>query len=383
MEITALETITFSDESDLTDTERDIQITILRVHTDEGLVGLGETFPQAGMEGAALHGPIADHVIGADPQNIEGIRDDLQTYFNYYGYAGTEYRALSALDIACWDLKGQAADQPVYQLLGGASRESIPTYNTCYENDFDFMEEPVALAESLLDQGITSMKIWPFDEFAEATRGQRIASADLEAGLRPIRRIREAVGDQMDIAIECHGLWALTPAKRILDAVAEYDPIWVEDIVRKGSLDAYERLQRASGVPLCISERLIGEYEFSQAIDTGAVDVVMPDLCWTGGLSTGKAVASMAAAAHLPIAPHNSGGPILHRANAHLSTAVPNLYVMEAIRDRYDGWHRNLVTDPLPASEGRIPLPEGPGLGTEFDESLLDREDVHVERTTA
>jgi L-alanine-DL-glutamate epimerase-like enolase superfamily enzyme len=383
MQITALETITFDPESDLTDTERDIDLTMLRVHTDEGVVGLGETFPQAEMEGAALHGPIADQVLGRDPTSLSGIRDDLLTYFNYYGHAGAEHRALSALDIALWDLKGKLADEPIYQLLGGRARDRIPTYNTCYDREYDFMEQPAELAESLLAEGITSMKIWPFDEFAPKTRGQRISTADLEVGLRPLREIREAVGDEMDVAVEFHGLWGLTAAKRLVAAVEPYDPIWVEDVVRKGHFDAYRRLGRETDVPLCVSERLVGEYEFAQAIETGAVDVVMPDLCWTGGLSAGRAVASMADAAHLPVAPHNSGGPVLHRANAHLSAAVPNLYVMEAIRDRYDGWHNNLVTEPLSVEDGTLPVPDGPGLGTEFDASLLDHPDVRVRRTEA
>jgi len=383
MEITALETITYDPDSELTDTERDIRITTLRVHTDGGIVGLGETFPFAGVETAALHGPVAGQVLGRDPRDLQGIRDDLATYFNYYGHAGAEWRAASALDIALWDIKGQAAGEPIHQLLGGRAREEIPAYNTSYDSEYDFREEPVALAESLLDQGVTSMKIWPFDEFAAETRGQRISTADLEAGVEVLRRVREAVGDRMDVAIEGHGLWALTPAKKIARAVAEYDPLWIEDLIRKGEYDAYARLAAATDVPLCVSERLLGRYEFAQALDTGVVDVVMPDVCWTGGLSEARAVAELAEAKHLPVAPHNSGGPVLHFANAHLSAAIPNLYLMETIRDRYDGWHRNLVTDALPVREGTLAPPEEPGLGTAFEESLLGHEATTVERTDA
>ena len=381
MEVTAIETVGFDEESTLTNTERDVDLTLLRVHTDEGVVGLGETFPQHEMEAAALHGPIADRLLGRDPRDVQAIRDDLLTYFNYYGHAGAEFRALSALDIALWDLKGKLLDAPVYELLGGKARTSIPTYNTCYDLQYDFMEEPVALAESLLDQNITSMKLWPFDEFAAKTRGQRISAADLEAGLEPIRAIREAVGDEMDIAVEGHGRWALPPAKEIVDAVSEYDPVWVEDVVRKGNVEVYERLASASDVPLCVSERLLGQYEFEAALETGAIDIVMPDLCWTGGLSAGQAIASMAESHHLPVAPHNSGGPVLHFANAHLSAAIPNLYVMESIRDRYDGWHRNLVTDALSVTDGRLPLPEGPGLGVSVETDLLDHPETAVRRT--
>jgi len=382
MHITAIETLTFDPDAELTDTERDIRITLLRVHTDDGVVGLGESLPLAGAEGALLHGPIARQVLGEDPRDLQGLRDDLATYFNYYGHAGAEYRATSALDIALWDLKGRLADEPVYQLLGGAARGEIPAYNTCYGTDYDFREEPVALAEDLLDRGITSMKVWPFDEFADATRGQRISRSDLEAGVAPVRAIRESVPG-MEVAVEGHGLWALTPAKRIARALEPLEPVWIEDLIRKGGFDAYRRLADATDVPLCISERLIGRYEFRQAIETGAIDVVMPDVCWTGGLSEARAVAEMAEAAQLPVAPHNSGGPVLHFANAHLAAAVPNLYVMESIRDRYDGWHRNLVTTPLPVREGTLDLPPGPGLGTRLNEDLLDHPGVTVERTEA
>lgn len=383
MEITALETVQFESESDLTNTERDIDLTILRVHTDASVVGLGETFPQAEMEAGAIHGPIADQVLGRDPRDIEAIRDDLQTYFNYYGHAGAESRAMSALDIALWDIKGKAAGEPIYQLLGGKSRTEIPAYNTCYDQEFDFCEEPVALAESLLEQGITSMKIWPFDEFATETRGQRITAEQLEAGIAPIQQIRDAVGNKMDIAIELHGLWALTPGKRIVDAVSQYNPVWVEDVVRKGNFEAYERLAASTDCSLCISERLIGRYEFEQALQTNAVDIVMPDLCWTGGISEGRAIAAMAEAHHLPVAPHNSGGPVLHAANAHLSATVPNLYVMETIRDRYDGWYQNLVTETMPVRKGSLAIPDRPGLGTKLDSSLLSHSETTVRRTSA
>lgn len=381
MEIIAIETLTYASDSDLTATERDIDITLLRVHTDDGTIGLGETLPQKGMETAALHGPIADHILGRDPREITGIRDDLMTYFNYYGHAGAEVRSMSALDIALWDIKGRILDEPVYQLLGGKARDEIPVYNTCYEQEYDFMEEPVALAKSLLDQGITSMKIWPFDEFAQKTRGQRISSRDLKAGLEPLALIHEEVGDEMDVAIEGHGLWALPPAKKIVKAIEAYDPIWFEDLIRKGNFDAYRRLAADANVPMCVSERLIGRYEFAEAMQSNAIDIVMLDVCWTGGLSEGLAVAAMAEANHLPIAPHNAGGPVLHFANAHLSASVPNLYVMESIRDRYDGWHRNLITDGLSVRNGSLTIPEGPGLGVEINPDILDHPDTTLKRT--
>jgi len=379
MKITAIETIQFDEDSELTDTERDINLSILRLHTTD-VTGHGETFPLAEAESDILHGPIADQVLGRDAHALSAIRDDLANYFNYYGHAGAEWRALSALDLACWDAKARAAGLPLYELLGGAAREEIPVYNTCYETDFGFRTEPVALANSLLEEGITSMKIWPFDEFATDTRGQRITNAQLQAGLEPFERIANEV-PEMDVALEGHGQWALTPATKIARAVEAFDPVWIEDLIRKGTPDTYAELADMTDAPLCVSERLIGRYEFEAVIETGAIDIVMPDICWTGGLSEAMTIANVAETHQLPVAPHNSGGPFLHAANAHFAATIPNLYVMESIRDRYDGWHRNLITDPLPARESTINLPEGPGLGTKLDPDILDHPDTTVERT--
>lgn len=381
MEITSIETIGFEEDSPLVNTERDIRLTFVRLHTKEGICGLGETFPLHGMETEAIHGPIAELLLGKDAKKIEAFNDNMYNYFNYYGYAGAELRAMSAIDIALWDLKGKYLDAPIYELLGGRTREVIPMYNTCYETEFDFMNEPVELAESLLDLGINSMKIWPFDSYAEKTRGQRISRRDLLEAIEPIKVIRENFGDEINVAIEGHGLWALPPAKKIARAIEKYDPIWIEDLIRKGNLERYGQLQKVTEVPLCVSERLMGLYEFDMVIDSGAVDIVMPDLCWTGGFTGGKKIAGMAEAKHLPIAPHNSGGPVLHFANKHFSAVIPNLFLMESIRDRYNGWHRDLITNNSMLENGKLILPDEPGLGTKIKPEIIDHPTTNVRQT--
>lgn len=381
MQITSLETVEIGADADIGNPAWELSTTLLRVHTDEGVVGLGETYPLAGVEAGAIHGPVADEVLGRDPRDVEAIRDDLLTYFNFYGHAGAEMRAMSALDIALWDVKGRAAGEPVYGLLGGRTREEIPVYNTCAP-PYDFRDDPAGVAESLLEEGITAMKVWPFDPAAEETRGQRITTEGVERGLEPIRAIREAVGDAMDVAVECHSRWSLPAAKRIADAIEPYDPLWLEDAVRKGDFDAYRRLGEAVDVPLCLSERLIGRYEYEQALRTGAIDVVKLDVEWTGGFSEALAVANVAEAQHLPVAPHAAGGPVLQIASAHLATAVPNLYVLESVRGWYDGWHREILTEGIDTEDGAFPAPPGPGLGTELRPSVLDHPDTEVREST-
>ncbi|MBL9129068.1 MAG: mandelate racemase/muconate lactonizing enzyme family protein, partial [Verrucomicrobiales bacterium] len=191
----------------------------VRVHTDDGLVGLGETYPLAQACEAVIHHQLAPLLLGRDPRAIDRLWADMKLACETFGHQGAEMRAISAVDIALWDLLGKICGQPVYQLLGGASRDAIPTYNTCYDHRFDFRTHAADLARSLLDEGIGAMKIWPFDDVAARRGGQYLSPADLDEALRPVRSIRDAVGDRMEIALEFHGYWNLPCAVRIARAV--------------------------------------------------------------------------------------------------------------------------------------------------------------------
>ena len=187
----------------------------------------------------------------------------------------------------------------------------------------------------------------------------------------------------MDVAMEFHGLWNAQCAKRIARHLEQYDPMWLEELLEIGSLDAYAEVARSTSLPVNVSERLMTKYDYEDLLSTVPVDVVMLDLEWVGGLTEARKVASMAEAAQVPIAPHNCGGPVLHFANLHLGAAVPNLMIMESVRGRYNGWHRDLVTTPAGAEDGRLLLPEGPGLGTELSEAVLDSEGAERRTTEA
>jgi L-alanine-DL-glutamate epimerase-like enolase superfamily enzyme len=210
------------------------------VHTDEGLTGLGETFFGARAAEAYIHETAAPSLLGTEALHIDRHAKEL---YGYLGYAssGAETRGNSAIDIALWDLFGKATGQPVYQLLGGPCRERIRTYNTCagyryvresprqevsnwglqkdesegpYEDLDAFLHRADELAEDLLSQGIRGMKIWPFDPYAEAADGHYISDADLQEALEPFRKIRSAVGNEMDVMVEFHSLWDLPTAKK-------------------------------------------------------------------------------------------------------------------------------------------------------------------------
>jgi galactonate dehydratase len=353
----------------------------VRIHTDEGLIGLGESYPNAEAEAAIVHTRLAAVLLGKDPSSIDKLWADMFLAVSYSGWAGAEMRAISAVDIALWDLMGKAANQPIYKMLGGASRESIRIYNTCYDR-VDFNKEPAKLARELLASNVRAMKIWPFDGIARENGGNYITAEQLKRAIEPLRLIREEVGEEMEVAIEFHGFWNLPSAIRIAKALEPYRPMWLEEMLPQDNLAAYAELAQATSLPLCVSERLMTRWGFRELLENRAASIVMPDVSWCGGLSEAKKIATMAEAHYLPIAPHNCGGPILHVATAHLAANVTNLFIMESVRRHYNEEYAGLVTGSLgPLPNGDMPLPPGPGLGVELSAKVLSSKDAIVRRS--
>ena len=388
MKIASLETIRLAEFGNLL---------WLRVHTDEGLTGLGETFMAPETVEAYIHEVIAPKVIGRDPLQIDRIARDLNGYLGFRS-TGAEMRGNSALDIALWDLFGKVTGQPIAQLLGGFTRDRIRTYNTCagsaymrrdagqsaanwglssgareYDDLNGFLHRADELAHELLAEGITAMKIWPFDLAAEANGGVDISAADLKAALKPFETIRSAVGDRMEIMVEFHSLWQLLPAMRIARALAPFDTKWHEDPIKMDSLASLKRYAEVSPAPICASETLGSRWAFRDLLETGAAGVIMLDLSWCGGLSEARKIAAMAEAWHLPVAPHDCTGPVVLCASTHLSLNAPNALIQESVRAYYKTWYRDLVTALPEIRDGFITVPAGSGLGMELAPDLAER----------
>jgi galactonate dehydratase len=392
MKISALETIRVQEFPN---------ILWVKIHTDEGLVGLGETFFGAQAVEAYIHEEVAPKLIGRDPLAIDLISKDLTGYLGFRS-TGAEMRGNSAIDIGLWDLFGKATNLPVAQLLGGFSRREIRTYNTCAGNtymrdgtgqqtgnygiggprrDYDdlngFLERADELAEDLLSEGITAMKIWPFDIAAEKSRGQYISSADLRKALEPFEKIRKRVSDRIDIMVEFHSMWQLTPAIQIARALEPYNTFWHEDPIKMDSLSSLKSYAAASRAPLCASETLATRWAFRDLMETDSAGVVMLDLSWCGGISEAKKIATMAEAWHLPVAPHDCTGPVVLAASTHLSLNAPNALVQESVRAYYRTWYADLTTQLPTVGNGMITIPPGPGHGVELAEDLDRKFTVH------
>src|SRR5262245_33457999 len=224
----------------------------VQLHTDDGLIGLGETFYTPRAVSAIIHDVFANLLLGRDPIDIENHWNNMFSTVNFFGFAGAETRAISAIDVALWDIVGQHTGQPIYNLLGGRNRDRIPVYNTCvshgkYQDYHTWREGRTGeLAADLLQNGVKAMKIWPFDQFGASLGGpigsragveavgpvtHFLSKDDMKKGLSYVEDIRNTVGDKMEIAIEGHARWNLPEAIEIGRALEKYDILWLEEII--------------------------------------------------------------------------------------------------------------------------------------------------------
>jgi len=381
-------------------------VCVVQLHTDQGLVGLGESFFHAPAVESYMHTAVAPLLAGMVDPTPEAVALLLAPYVGFQG-GGVENRANGAIDIALWDLLGKRANLRVVDLLGGAVRKSVRIYNTCagtgyvggssrqesanwgaeregrYEDLRAFLTDPAALARELRDEGITGMKIWPFDTAAEKTRGTEISPADLDAGIHIVEEIRNAVGMDIDVMIELHGLWNMVSAAKIIDALAPYRPYWVEDPVRADAVSALSDLRRGTNIPIAVGETCVGRRGFLPLLTSAAVDIVTVDVQWTGGLTEARKIASLADAFGVPVAPHDCTGPITLAACTHLTLSQPNGLLQETVRAFLRSWYPEVVEGMPVIENGQISLSDEPGLGVRLVDGFAERSDVDRRVTEA
>ena len=376
----------------------------VRLHTDEGVTGLGESWFGTTAIEADVHDRIAPTLLGADPSRIEDLNRRMRPYAGFCG-TGAEMRAMSACDVALWDIAGKVAGLPLADLLGGRTRESIPLYNTCAGPDYvsqtadvrpdnfgqkagarfedltGFMERPAELAAELLDMGLTAMKIWPFDFAEGAVDGLDISAEDLKHAVAPFEAIRVAHGDRMRLKAELHGLWGLAAAKKICAALEPIGIDWVEDPIWMDRLNDLPELAASTRAPLAGGETLGGLGQMRGLIENGAISKPICDVVWGGGLTFARKAAALAEAHGKTMAFHDCSGPVTLTVSTHLALSAPNVQEQEFTRAFYYGWYHTLLTALPPIENGCIALPEGPGLGVDLIEGLEHAEDA-VQRVT-
>ena len=363
-------------------------IIYVKIGTDAGVYGIGESYYFGRTVATFIDEFIAPTLIGLDPANIENISRKLTTYVGALS-SGVEMRAKSAVDIALWDIKGKVEGKPIYQLLGGSSKE-IPIYNTCagrgymrksdqdssawgisadndqYEDLQAFLSDAGALAKTLLAEGIGGMKIWPFDIYAEKNDGADISEEDLKKGLVPLQKVRDAVGGKISLKLELHALWSPLAAKKIFEATKDLNLTWIEDPIYPDSLDDYAILRSKGYAPIAHGETVSSMTRVNTLLKNDYIDVLTLDLGWCGGFTQGIKFTEATKKYGKSIAPHDCSGPIGLIAGTHLSTASENAVVQETSRASLRTWYPMIVSNLPTITNGKISLGKESGLGTDL-----------------
>ena len=344
-------------------------LTIVRLHTDEGLTGLGEARMVNHTD--ALVGYLAEagprHVVGHDPFRIEELvkklgRDD-------FSRAGEVLSSgMAVFEMACWDIVGKALDQPVYNLLGGPVREKVKAYANGWYRVERTPAEFHAAARKVLERGYRALKLDPFGPgHYELERDEKLRAVAL------VEAVRDAIGPEPEIMLEMHGRVSPATAVEMARMMEPFGLGWVEEPVPPVNLKALKKAAEGmpGGIPVATGERIHQRLEYREVFELQAADVIQPDISHIGGLLETKKLAAWADAYYVTVAPHNVGGQINTAAALHLAACTTNFKIQEYFNDFADPWVRETAPGLPEVVDGYFVLPQGPGLGVELDEEVI------------
>ena len=361
----------------------ELSYVFVQVETDEGLTGWGEitTYPGtiANRTIVAALRELDQFLRGEDPMRIESIWHTVLRAFTYVGTRGATTAMLSGIDIALWDIKGQVLGVPIYELLGGAVRDTVPLYtHFLYARS---VQEMVANATAEVGRGSRAIKTDPFMA-AGGLSNVRYIDGQIErsvenTGVAMIEGIRQAVGPDIEILIDAHALYNVPTAVRLARRLAPCNITWFEEPCPPESYDALEQVRAQVPTPISVGERLYTRFEFLPVLSRHLTDYVMPDVTWTGGISELKKIATLAETFYVPISPHDASGPINVMAGAQVMMTVPNFYRLEARRVDMSFYNAFLQAhEPLQVRDGALVVPRTPGLGVRLDVEYLEAHQI-------
>ena len=339
----------------------------LRIHTDAGVTGVGEaTAP--GME-RGVAGAVQDlgrHLVGRDPLAVEAHYERLSDAYAW-NWGPVSMTALSGIEMALWDIAGKHHGVRVCDLLGGARTERVKVYANGLVGG-DTPAEYAERAREVVERGFDVTKFTPFTVGGE---GAWLTEEKRARGTERVAAVREAVGDDLAFGVELHGVHTPAVAADLAERVAPYEPLFVEEPVPPENTDAMRRVRDRIDLPIATGERLLTVYDYRDLLRHPVpADIVQPDVTNCGGISQLKKIAGMAAAEYLPVAPHNSRGPVATAAAAHAMATTPNFLILEYFPE-LPPWRSELTVGEERVADGFYHLPDGPGLGVELDDDAL------------
>lgn len=356
----------------------------VKLTTDGNVVGYGEAYNGAfdpHLTAKLIEDVAARYLVGHDPHDIE-------LFFRRAYSSGFTQRpdttmmgCVSALEMACWDIIGKEAGQPVHKLLGGRVHETLRCYTYLYPKSGPvYPKEPVNVyndpdlaaeaALTCLDEGFDAVKFDPAGPYT-VLDGHQPRLADIDLCARITGAVRKAVGTRADILFGTHGQFTPSGAVRLAKAIEPFDPLWFEEPVPPDSIDAMADVARKTSIPVAAGERLTTKFEFAQVLGRRAAAILQPNAGRCGGILEMKKIAAMAEAHQVQIAPHCYCGPIVAAANAQVSLTLPNFLILEAIKT-FDGFHADLLEQKLVIEHGRFVPSNEPGLGVTLNEKVAE-----------
>jgi galactonate dehydratase len=352
----------------------------VKLTTDGNVHGIGEAYSvpwNPHLVARLIEDTFARYLAGEDPHDIERI------WRRVYAAGYTQHPdlavmgMLSALEMACWDIIGKEAGQPVYKLLGGRVHERLRSYTYIYArpgDKVDVYQDPELSAERAAEyvaQGFTAIKFDPAGPYT-AFDGRQLSLAQLDLCERFMRELRAAVGSDADLLFGTHGQMTAAGAVRLARRLEPYDPLWFEEPVPPDAPEEMALVARATSIPIAAGERLTTKYDFARVLRAQAAAILQMNLGRVGGLLEAKKIAGMAEAQHVQIAPHLYCGPVVGAANIQLATCSPNFLILEGI-ERWQGIHAELLLQPIRWEAGYVIPPTAPGLGVELNEAFAAR----------
>lgn len=363
---------------------------IIRINTDEGISGIGEVglaYGTGHSGGAGYVKNLAeDFLLGADPLKIEDLWDNMfRNTFWARGGGPVVFGGMSAIDIACWDIKGKAFGQPIYQLLGGKTNDNLRTYASQLQFGWDTHEifrlsSPEEYAEAAriaVAEGYDAVKIDPttFDIHGDSTQGLNkiLQNKTIDIVYDRIKAVRDAVGDDVDILIELHSVTSATSATQIGRVLEEFNCMFYEEGVHYLNAALQEKLTRNVKIPMAAGERLYTRWGYRQYFEKQLLDMIQPDLCLVGGLTEGKKVCDYAHLYDITVQMHVCGSPISTAAALQLEAVIPSFQIHEHHVIAIKPGNREICVQDYQPQNGKFDVPDLPGLGLELNQTVISR----------
>ena len=348
----------------------------VKVYTDEGIDGVGEAtleYKEKALLGAVEH--IKEYLTGKNPLDIEQHWHSI--YRDAYWRGGPVLMsALSAVEMALWDILGKSLNVPVYRLLGGKVNEKVRIYVNGWFAGAKEPEEFAEKAKIASRRGVTAIKWDPFGKSY-----LNISNHDLDKALRCVAAVRDAVGNSMDLLIEGHGRFNIPTGIKIAKELEQFGPMFFEEPVPPDNIDALKAVRDKSPVAISAGERLYTRWDYRKLFDKNAADYIQPDISHAGGIMELKKIAAEAESRYIPFAPHNPPGPVANAATLQLAATCPNFEILEIMYSDVE-WRKDVTNESLEYKDGYMTIPDRPGLGIEINEEecLKHPYEVHTLR---